>query len=196
MARPLVQLLRDGLLDRYVVVDAAPSIISSFRASLAPLPRGMEVVEAFFEQFERSERFDVIEAGFVLEHVNDPGVVLTRMRRYLAPGGRMFAAVPNARSLHRLLGQQSGLLPDLYKLSDADLSLGHQRYFDVESLTALVERCGYRIERVEGLLLKPFTTRQLGLLDLAPSVWTALQVVAARYPEISNSFFMELSACT
>ena len=38
--------------------------------------------------------------------------------------------VPNARSLHRLIGERAGLIDDLYRLSEHDLAVGHRRYFD------------------------------------------------------------------
>lgn len=196
VARPLLELLRKGQIDRYVIVDAAPAIVASFREQMAPLPAGLQLVEAFFEEVAESlGLFDAIEAGFILEHVDDPSLVLRRMRRFIAPAGRMFVAVPNARSLHRLLGHEAGLLDDVFTLSDADRALGHQRYFDVESLSALAEQNGWRVDAQAGLLLKPFTTGQLATLDLSPAVWRALQALAAPYPEISNAFCMELSVC-
>ena len=41
------------------------------------------------------ERFDVIFANQVLEHVVYPGRVLARVRELLAPGGRLIASTPN-----------------------------------------------------------------------------------------------------
>lgn len=179
---------------RYAVVDAAPQIIEEFRTSLGQMPPGLELVESYFENYQSDARFDLIEAGFILEHVDDPAVILERMHHWLAPGGRAFIAVPNARSLHRLLGHLAGFLPDMHGLSSADLALGHRRYFDLESLRALVQSNGYRVVRSEGMLLKPFTTGQLSALDLPPSVWQALLQVSVDYPEISNSFCLEVVA--
>lgn len=196
VARSLVQLVSEGVLKRYVLVDAAGQMLHEFEQSVHPMPPGLELVEAYFESFEHAERFDAIEAGFVLEHVDDPAKLLQRMRRFLAPGGRMFVAVPNAMSLHRRIGYEAGLLADCFALSAADRALGHQRYFDVASLRRLVQECGYKIESTEGLLLKPVTSRQLEQLALTPDVWRALQIVAKPYPELSNSFCMELSAAS
>ncbi|MGO8754180.1 MAG: methyltransferase domain-containing protein [Gallionellaceae bacterium] len=195
VARRILDQFNNAQLKRYVIVDGAPKIIDSFRQSLAQLPRGLELIEGFFESFTYPSRFDVIEAGFILEHVDDPALILRRLHQFLAPGARLFIAVPNARSLHRLLGHHAGLLRDMYALSPADIALGHKRYFDVSSLAALVQDAGFRIERTEGMLLKPFTTEQLGKLDLPPAIWRALQTVAADYPAISNAIYIEATAC-
>jgi len=194
VARAILSELEIGPFKKYVIVDAAPQIIETFTRSLAALPLGLELLHGFFETFNHSLRFDVIEAGFILEHVDDPALVLRRMHQFLAPDGVIFIAVPNARSLHRILGHVAGFLPDIYALSPADSALGHKRYFDLKSLTALVSEAGFRVVRTKGMLLKPFTTGQLNKLDLSPSVWKALLEVSADYPEISNSIYLEATA--
>lgn len=193
VAQPILQQLTNGTLERYVIVDGAPQIIEDFRHSLEPAPDGLELIEGYFETFTTSGRFDVIEAGFILEHVDDPAFVLSRLHQFLAPGGRIFIAVPNARSLHRLLGNMAGLLDDLYVLSPSDLALGHKRYFDLDTISALVREAGFKIVNTEGLMLKPFTTHQLNTLNLPPSVWQALVNISADYPEISNAIYLEVT---
>ncbi|HEY1091981.1 MAG TPA: class I SAM-dependent methyltransferase [Burkholderiaceae bacterium] len=194
VARQLLACLHDGALESYLLVDGAPAIIEGFRREHAPLPAGLDLLEGFFETFEAERQFDLIEAGFVLEHVEDPQLILHRLHGMLAPGGRLFVAVPNARSMHRLLGHEAGLLLDLYKLSDADLQLGHRRYYDIEMLRAQVAAAGFTELSAEGMLLKPLTTGQLNQLDLAPEIWQALMRLARGYPEISNAFCLELGA--
>lgn len=191
VAKRIIGQLDVGPLKRYVIVDGAPQIIESFRRALDEIPKGLELIEGFFEDFVCSDRFEVIEAGFILEHVDDPGLVLTRLHQFLAPNGRVFIAVPNARSLHRLLGHEANFLDDIYTLSPSDLALGHKRYFDLKTLTMLVHDSGFKVARSEGMLLKPFTTAQLEKLDLAPAVWNALLKVSADYPDISNAIYLE-----
>jgi SAM-dependent methyltransferase len=194
VARRLLAELASGVLERYVVVDGAPQIIGDFRRSIDIMPDGLELIEGYFETFTAPGCFDVIEAGFILEHVDDPSFVLNRLHQFLAPGGRIFIAVPNACSLHRLIGYKAGLLEDMYALSPSDLALGHKRYFDLQTLSVLVRDAGFKIGKVEGLFLKPFTTSQLSSLDLSPSIWQALLEVSAGYPEISNAIYIEVTA--
>jgi SAM-dependent methyltransferase len=194
VARRLLAELASGVLERYVVVDGAPQIIGDFRRSIDIMPDGLELIEGYFETFTAPGCFDVIEAGFILEHVDDPSFVLNRLHQFLAPGGRIFIAVPNACSLHRLIGYKAGLLEDMYALSPSDLALGHKRYFDLQTLSVLVRDAGFKIGKVEGLFLKPFTTSQLSSLDLSPAIWQALLEVSAGYPEISNAIYIEVTA--
>jgi len=133
----------------------------------------------------------VIEMGFILEHVDDPDEVLTRYRGFLRAGGNLFMAVPNAKSLHRLIGHRAGLLDDMYRLSEDDLQLGHKRYFDCTAFTQLALRCGLKVVSIEGLFLKPFTTNQLASLNLDAEIWQALYNIGGPFPEISNAVMIE-----
>jgi SAM-dependent methyltransferase len=186
-----VDTLASGPLRSYWVVDGAPQMLEAFHRQIDPAPNGLVLLEGFFETFACPIVFDVIEAGFIFEHVENPLLVLRRMHQFLAPGGRIFIAVPNARSLHRRLGQAAGFLEDLYALSPADLALGHKRYFDVDRLTKLVGDAGFQVAKVEGMLLKPFTSNQLHSLNLTPAVWQALVDIADVYPDISNAICLE-----
>ena len=58
----------------------------------------VDLVEGYFETFSSDEKFDVINMGFVLEHVDDPIGLLNRVKNWLAPGGRLFLGVPNGNS--------------------------------------------------------------------------------------------------
>jgi SAM-dependent methyltransferase len=177
-------------LDRYAIVEGSRDIIESFR-STATIPQNTELIHSFFEEYCPTEKFEAIEMGFVLEHVNDPAAIVSQYSRFLAPGGTFFIAVPNATSLHRLIGHEAGLLDNVYRLSPEDLQLGHQRYFDHTSLCKLVLAAGLKIVNVEGILLKPLTSGQLRSLNLPPNVVEALLKVGVLYPEICNSILIE-----
>jgi SAM-dependent methyltransferase len=176
--------------ERHVVVDASPAVIANFREK-HPESR-VEVVESYFESFQTDERFDVVVFGYILEHVDDPVRVLRHFRQFLAPGGRMFATVPNAEVLNRRLGHLAGMLPDMQELSDHDHLLGHKRYYTVDSFKADLEAAGYRVRRMEGIYLKPLTTRQMLSLELDPRIIDALCEIAIDYPELSCGMLAEV----
>ena len=127
----------------------------------------------------------------MLEHVEDPLLLLQIYSKLLKPGGCMFIAVPNAKSLHRRLGHEAGLLDNIYKLSPHDLALGHKRYFDLESLRKIVSEAGLQIITIEGIYLKPFSLNQLRSLALSEDIMEALFKVASEYPELSNAIYLE-----
>lgn len=177
---------------RHLVLEGSPAVIRNFRDKHPGC--AAEIVETYFENFTTDERFEVIVMGFILEHVDDPLLILRRFCQFLAPGGRMFLAVPNAEVMNRRLGHLAGMLEDMTELSDNDRLLGHKRYYTVDSLRAEVEQAGCGIDRIEGIYLKPFTTRQMLSLNLDRKVLDALCELGIAYPELSCGLFAEISA--
>jgi len=177
--------------ERHVVLEGSPAVIANFRDRY-PECRA-EIVETWFETFGSEERFDVIVMGFILEHVDDPVAILRRFRDFLAPGGRMFVAVPNAEVLNRRLGNLIGCLDQMTALSDNDHLLGHKRYYTVETLQQDVAAADCSVKQIEGIYLKPFTTRQLLSLELDRRVIDGLCTVGIDYPELSCGLLAEIS---
>jgi len=174
----------------YQVIEGSQQIIDDYVRESAP-PDFVKLVQGYFEDVVLDGRFDMIEMGFVLEHVDDPGLILRRYRQCLSDSGILFVAVPNARSLHRLLGHAAGMMPDIYSLSPSDLQLGHKRYFDAASIKDLVRECGYEIVREHGLMLKPLTSGQLRSLGLGEAFDQALIEVGYALPDIANGIMLE-----
>lgn len=177
---------------RHTVIDASSAVIEQFRREAQAC--SATIVQAYFEDFESDQRFDTIVMGFVLEHVDDPALVLRHYRKFLTPGGKCFVAVPNGESLHRQLGHRAGLLEDMLSLGQGDLELGHQRTFSVSTLSRLVAESGYKVIREEGIFLKPFTTAQMISLNLSPSVHNALCELGVAYPQLCAGLLFELVA--
>jgi len=177
--------------ERHVVLEGSPAVISNFYDKHTECRTA--IVETWFENFTTEERFDVIVMGFILEHVDDPVLILRRFREFLAPDGRMFVAVPNAEVLNRRLGHLAGLLDDVTTLSEHDHLLGHQRFYTVDTLSADIARAGCGVDRLEGIYLKPFTTCQIVSLQLDRKVIEALCAVGIDYPELSCGLLAEIS---
>lgn len=167
---------------RHLVLDGSPAVIEHFKKLHPQCPA--EIRETYFENFESDEQFDVVVLGFILEHVDDPVLVLKHYRKFVKPGGSMYISVPNAEVLNRRLGFISGLLPDMQLLSENDKILGHQRYYTVKTLTEDAQSAGYVVEGIEGIYLKPMSTSQLVSLNLDPKIIDALCVVGKDYPEL------------
>jgi len=107
-----------------------------------------------FEEYDPEQAFDCILATHVLEHVDDPVLLLKRMRKWLAPNGKIIIIVPNKESIHRQLAVIMKLQPDLDSLSARDKVVGHQRVYSLDSLAADVEKSGMKVIESEGFFLK------------------------------------------
>ena len=178
--------------DRYVVVEGASVVIDRFRQAARDFQG--EVVESYFEDYTPDVQFDVIVMGFVLEHVDDPDLILERYRDFLAPGGKLYVAVPNAKSMNRRLGLELGLIDNIYSLNASDLAFGHQRQYCRDTLTAAVTCAGYRITHEEGIYLKPLPLGVLKTLDNFDGNLQAMLSIGINFPDLCVGLLMELEA--
>jgi 2-polyprenyl-3-methyl-5-hydroxy-6-metoxy-1,4-benzoquinol methylase len=151
------------------------------------------VHESMFEDFVPDAPFAAIVLGHVLEHVADPVAVLSLVRGWLAPGGRIFAAVPNARSLHRQAAVIMGLLPQEDAMSELDHRHGHQRVFNPESFRASFTQAGLEIEVFGGYWMKPVSNAQIDR-DWTPAMLDAFMKLGERYPDTAAEIYVVASA--
>lgn len=151
------------------------------------------VVNALFEEFETDEQFDNIVLGHVLEHAEDPVEILSRARRWLKPRtGRLFAASPNARSLHRQVAVIMGLLKTEDTLNETDFHHGHRRVFNPETFRNAFRQAGFDIEFFGGYWMKPVSNAQIEK-TWTPEMLEAFMVLGERYPDIAGELYVVAS---
>jgi SAM-dependent methyltransferase len=175
----------------HTVIEGSSQVISHFR-NKNPWYRGT-IVEGYFETCNLDERFDVIMMGFVLEHVDDPVAVMARYRSFLAPGGRLFVTVPNAKSLNRRLGFEMGMIEDIYALNATDHLLGHKRNYCRDRFAADALKSGYKVSYEEGIYLKPLPLSVLKTLDNLDGNLDAMLKVGIDFPDLCVALLAELS---
>ena len=102
-------------------------------------------------QPQLDERFDLIVARDILEHVIDIGAVLRNAHGYLAPGGLLHFITPNGHEdvwKHRLRWRLGG--------ERSELLINHVNYFDGAGLRKHLEAMGFTAEEYYTYGLKPF----------------------------------------
>ena len=178
-----------GKVKEYTILDGDSEIIRQFN-DMYP-SNGIQIIQTFFENYTSTKKFDVIIAGFVLEHVDDPLQILVKYSALLNKNGRLFITVPNGEALNRRIGHAAGILPDMQALSEHDLLMGHKRIFTQRSINELCKTANLKVVREEGLYLKPLTTRQLISLNLNRNILDAFCAVGRDYPELSLGILIE-----
>lgn len=86
-----------------------------------------------------NEPFDLVIGWMVVEHLHDPVGALSKLARWTKPGGWLAISVPNAGSSEFLLFKDAG-----YALHVPN----HLYHFSPETLSALLDRGGWKMERV------------------------------------------------
>lgn len=149
----------------------------------------VNVYNSYFESFESDKQFDNIILGHVLEHVDDPVFVLNHIKRFLKPDGVIFAAVPNARSLHRQAAVIMGLLENEHSLNSLDIHHGHQRVFNPESFRDVFNKAKLPITVFGGYWLKPLSNGQIEE-DWSEEMLKAFMDLGERYPDIAGEIYI------
>lgn len=175
--------------DRPVTVVEGSSV---FCDSLSQRFPNVKVVHALFEEYEPNEAYDFIVLGHVLEHVQRPEAILRRVRSWLSPDGVIFAAVPNARSIHRQAAVIMGLLSQEDALNDKDRHHGHRTVFNPESFRAAFTQAGLEVNVSGGYWLKPLANSQIER-DWTPSMVEAFMRLGERYPDVAGEIYVVAS---
>ena len=96
--------------------------------------------------------FGILSMVHVLEHTQAPGLFLNAYRKYLKKDGVIFIEVPDALEFDHLM-----------KGND-EFNSCHLHFFTVPSLTAIVERSGYLVDKVERVYNKERDLYRIRLL--------------------------------
>jgi 2-polyprenyl-3-methyl-5-hydroxy-6-metoxy-1,4-benzoquinol methylase len=101
------------------------------------------------------DRFDVVLAGDVLEHLRDPLAVVLAAREVLKPDGFLVVSIPNVAHADVRLSLLAGRFP----YSDTGLlDRSHLRFFTLESFEVLLAEAGFVIADLERLRAAIFST--------------------------------------
>ena len=87
---------------KVVVVDASEYLLKHLKEKLG---NAVECYNSLIEEFETDKNVDTILAAHILEDVEDPVKVLAKATTWLSKNGQIIIVVPNALSLHRIIGR-------------------------------------------------------------------------------------------
>lgn len=137
------------------VVDGSKKKLDELKRVLDSLNiKNVKLNHSNFFDFHPEDSFDEIILFRTLEHIEDRVLLLQKIKSFSSNGGFLTIAVPNALSLHRRLGIQTGYLTDAYTLNDDDFRKGHVINFDKDSLETCVQNSGWSVEWTKGSFLK------------------------------------------
>ena len=100
---------------------------------------GVTCIEGDFMQTDDLGRFDLVTFNKVLEHVEDPVMMLSRTRRYLGQGGAVYVELPDGEAA---AAEGPGR---------EELFIEHHHAFSAASLCLLAARAGFVVHRCERL---------------------------------------------
>jgi 2-polyprenyl-3-methyl-5-hydroxy-6-metoxy-1,4-benzoquinol methylase len=143
------------------VVEASDELIVATRRRLGGRAA---FVHSTFETAVLDGRFDAVFLMHTLEHLDDPRVVLGRIREWLSDTGRLFVVVPNANAPSRQIAVQMGLIPYNSAITEGERAHGHRKTYSLDTLEREVVDAGLDIVHRGGIFFKPLANYQFDQL--------------------------------
>lgn len=183
--------------ERFVVVEPGATFAAEARRATA----GRTDVEVIPQTLEAAAAglaadFELILLSGLLHEVADCEGLLAITRTLAGPDTCVHANVPNARSFHRLLALEMGLIASLTETSPLQKQLQQPRVFTLESLAALARSQGFELIEQGSYFVKPFTHGQMQALGengfLTPQMLDGFWGMARHMPGLGSEIFVNL----
>lgn len=146
-----------GLYDDLTVVEAAPGLVEGARKKVG---EGPQFLCSTFEEVQLDGTFDAIFLINTLEHLDDPVLVLRRIRTWLSPRGRLFLMVPNANAPSRQIAVKMGLISHNSAVTPSEAANGHRHTFSFDTLEQTTREAGLGTLQRGGLIFKALANYQ------------------------------------
>ena len=164
----------------FTILEGSESLARHGVETVRQLGSEVKIIHTYFENYLPSDRFDIIIASHVLEHVTDPDHIIKLCGQWLKPHGKLIVIVPNKESLHRRLGVEMGLQKELDDLSPRDHAVGHLRVYDLKTLLSELRSNNFEILENRGFFTKALSNGQMIHLD--PEVIKGLCELSSTLP--------------
>jgi len=152
-------------------------------------------VNSLFENVTLPKRYDHIILTHVLEHLDDPVLVLKRINdEWLAEGGRFFLVCPNANAPSRQIAVKMGLITHNSAVTPAEAEHGHRRTYTLDTLESDAVAAGLKVVNRSGIFFKALANFQWDRLlqtDIITNEYLqGCYKLGQQYPDLCSSIFL------
>lgn len=136
---------------------------------------GFEVEQGNAQNFDLNKKFNLVHAGELIEHLDNPGGFLESVKRHLTEDGTLLLTTPNALRVTNFIYACTGGLK---------VNAEHTCWFCETTLATLLERKGFEVVEVGYLKHETFNFFRRVMLAVRTLIlpdrvaWNTLYVVA------------------
>lgn len=136
---------------------------------------GYEVQQGNAQQFRIDRKFDLVHAGELIEHLDNPGGFLESARAHLTDDGLLLLTTPNALRVSNFLYAATGGLR---------VNAEHTCWFCETTIATLLQRKGFEVVQIGYLKHETFSWFRKLMLSLRATIlpdrvaWNTLYVLA------------------
>ncbi len=148
-----------------------------------------------FESAILPKRYDNIIFTHVLEHLDDPVLVLKRINdEWLTENGRLFLVCPNANAPSRQIAVKMGLITHNTAVTPAEVEHGHRRTYSLDTMERDAVAAGLHVVHRSGIFFKALANFQWDRLlntDIVSKEYLeGCYQLGQQYPDLCASIFL------
>lgn len=173
-------------------VEASDEAIKIAKANLGD---DITYINSLFETVELPRKYDNIILTHVLEHLDDPVLVMKRINdEWLADGGRFFLVCPNANAPSRQIAVKMGLISHNAAVTPAEKEHGHLITYSLDTLERDARAAGLNVVLRTGIFFKALANFQWDRLlqtdIISPAYLEGCYQLGHVYPDLCSSIFL------
>lgn len=178
--------------DDITCVEASDHAIEEANASIdGPI----EYVNELFEQANLTRKYDNIVLTHVLEHLDDPVLVMKRINdEWLSKKGRFFLVCPNANAPSRQIAVKMGLISHNSAITPAEEEHGHRITYTLDTLERDAREAGLKVVHRSGIFFKALANFQWDRLlqtdIISKEYLEGCYQLGQVYPDLCSSIFL------
>jgi SAM-dependent methyltransferase len=155
----------------------------------------VKLVHALFEEVTLPVRYENIVLTHVLEHLDDPVGVMSRINReWLSDTGRFFLVCPNANAPSRQIAVKMGLISHNSAITPAEREHGHRITYTLDTLERDARAAGLRVVYRSGIFFKALANfqwdRLLNTDIISKEYLEGCYQLGQVYPDLCSSIFL------
>jgi 2-polyprenyl-3-methyl-5-hydroxy-6-metoxy-1,4-benzoquinol methylase len=178
--------------DDITCVEASDIAIKDAKGKVSD---NVNFVNSNFETVTLPKRYDNIVLTHVLEHLDDPVMILKRVNdEWLADGGRLFLVCPNANAASRQIAVKMGLISHNSAVTPAESKHGHRCTYSFDTLERDAVAAGLSVIHRSGIFFKALANFQWDRLlqtdIISKEYLQGCYKLGQQYPDLCSSIFL------
>ena len=178
--------------DDVTCVEASSDAINEARQNLG---NKVTFFNELFENVTLPKSYDNIVLSHVLEHLDDPVLVLKRINdEWLTPSGRLFLVCPNANAPSRQIAVKMGLISHNAAVTSAEAEHGHRFTYSLDTLERDATTAGLKVVHRSGIFFKALANFQWDRLlqtdIISKEYLDGCYKLGQLYPDLCSSIFL------
>lgn len=189
--------------DKLMVVEPAKAFADNLKSVIARdhAQDKVSFLHGFLEKeadtiVQMDINFDYMVVSSLLHELDEPHEFLEAVRKLCSENTVVHINVPNAKSIHRLMAKEMGMISNIYELSDLQIRMQRRRVYDLELLIETVENAGFEVLEHGSYLPKFLTSGQMEeILDkriVSEEIFHGLDRLSSYLPEYGSEIYVQV----